>query len=80
MVKYETNMIFSCYIEMYHNFFFIPHTLQHVMHPKFSTQRRTLLRNQSEEMKILNISFPKLRIEPKTCRVYNCTLMPLCHD
>ena len=37
-------------------------------------------RHQTEEMKMLNISFCRLEIEPTTCRVYNHTLVPLHHD
>ena len=44
------------------------------------TQRHSLLQHQSEEMKILNISFPRVEIEPTISRVYSHTLVPLCHD
>ena len=33
-----------------------------------------------EEMKILNISFPRMEIDPTDCRVYNHALLPLRHD
>ena len=37
---------------------------------------------KSDEMKILNVSFSWLEIEPTTCRVYSqpCAPAPLCHD
>ena len=41
---------------------------------------RALFRHQSEKNKILNISFPRVGIEPTTYRVNSPTLMPLCHD
>ena len=44
------------------------------------TQRRALPRHQSEEIEILNISFPRMGIEHKTCRVFSHTLCPLRHD
>ena len=44
------------------------------------TQRRALSRHQSEEMKIVNISFPRVRIESTTCRIYSHTLVPLLND
>ena len=37
-------------------------------------QYRALLRHKSEEMKILNISFPRVGIELTTCHVYSHTL------
>ena len=37
-------------------------------------------RHRSEEMKILNISCPRVGIEPTTCRVYSDTLVPLLRD
>ena len=40
------------------------------------TQRRILLYYHSELMKILNITFPRVGIEPTTCHVYNRTLCP----
>ena len=43
------------------------------------TQRRTLTLCQSEEMEILNISFPRVEIVPTTFRVYSRTFMPLCY-
>ena len=43
-------------------------------------QRRVLSRYQGEEMKILNISFSRLRIEPTTCGAYGHTLAPLRHS
>ena len=39
-----------------------------------------LLRRQSEEAKILNISFPRAEIEPTTYRAHSHTLVPLPHD
>ena len=39
------------------------------------TQRRALPRPQSEELKILNISFPRVGIEPTKCRVVAVTLV-----
>ena len=41
------------------------------------THLRALSHHQSEEMNILNISFPKVGIEPTICRVYSRTLVPL---
>ena len=41
------------------------------------SQHRYLPRHQNKKIKILNISFPQVRIEPTTCRVYSYTLMPL---
>ena len=35
---------------------------------------------QSEEMKILNISFLPVGIQPTTCRVVSRTFVTLCHD
>ena len=44
-----------------------------------ATQRRALrIRRQSEEIKILSISFSRVEFEPTTCRVYNlCCDWPL---
>ena len=36
------------------------------------SQRRVLLQHQSEEMKILNISFPRVGIEPTTSQPPMC--------
>lgn len=36
--------------------------------------------DQSEEMKLLNISFPRVGIESTTRRVYSHTVVPLRHD
>ena len=44
------------------------------------TRRRALPRHQSEEMKMLNISFLPVGIEPTTSRVYSHTLVLLRHD
>ena len=44
------------------------------------TQSSALPRHQSEEMKILNISFTWVGIESITCPVYTPTLVPLRHD
>ena len=44
------------------------------------TQRRALSHNQRKEMEILNISFPRMGIEPTTCRVYSRMLVPLSND
>ena len=46
------------------------------------SQRTTLSRYQSEEMemKILNISLPRVVIEPITGRAYSSTLVPLRHN
>ena len=53
---------------------FVPHFLPKSGHCVLScgTQRRALSRHQSNEMKILNILFPLMVIEPTT--VYNNTL------
>ena len=39
------------------------------------TQRRALHRCQSEEMKILNISFARVGTEPILCRIYSHMIM-----
>ena len=44
------------------------------------TQRPVLARFQSEEMKLLNILFPRVGIEPTTRYTYSHTLVQLCHD
>ena len=44
------------------------------------TQRRDSPRYQCEEMKILNISFPRVEIESKSCRISSRTLVLLHHD
>ena len=41
------------------------------------THRRALSRYQSEEMKILSISVPRMGIEPTTCRVCSTTVPQL---
>ena len=38
------------------------------------TQRRSLPLQQSEELKIKNILFPRAEIKPTTCRVYSHTV------
>ena len=43
------------------------------------TQRRTLPRYQSEETKILCISFPRVEIEPTNRQVNSRTFVPLRH-
>ena len=48
--------------------------------PSSGTQRRALRRYQTEEMKIFNISIPRVGIELTTCRVYSRTLLPLRHN
>ena len=40
-------------------------------------QRRILPRYQSENMRVLNIQFPRAEIEPTTCRAYACVFLPL---
>ena len=42
--------------------------------------QRTHARHQSKEIKILYITFPRVRMEPTTCRVYIHTIVPLHHD
>ena len=37
-------------------------------------------RHQNEKTKILNISLPRVGIEPTTCHVYSHTLVSLRHD
>ena len=44
------------------------------------TQRRALPRHHSEKIIILNISFPRVGIEPTTYHGYSHTFVPLCHD
>ena len=39
-------------------------------------QRCTSPRYQREEMKILNILFPQVGMEPTACRIYRRTYMP----
>ena len=43
------------------------------------TQRRALFRKQSEDIKILNTSFPRAEIRPTTFRIYSYTLVALPH-
>ena len=43
-------------------------------------QHCALLGYQSKEMKILNILFPQVGIEPTTSRVYSRAFVPLRHD
>ena len=42
-----------------------------------TTQHRALPQHESEEIKTLNISFPRMRIERKTCRVASTTTILL---
>ena len=44
------------------------------------TQRRALPQQQSDEIKIFNISFPWVGIEATICRAYCHTLTPLSHN
>ena len=53
-----------------------PPKLLEALHSSFlsgGTQRRS--KNKSEEMKILNISSPRVGIEPTICRVYSHTVL-----
>ena len=43
-------------------------------------QRRALPRHQSEEIQILNISFPRVEMDLTTCRIYSHALVPLRRD
>ena len=54
--------------------------MRYVLIGIYIRQRRALPRYRSEEMKILNITFPRVGIEPTTSRVYSHTLVPLRHD
>ena len=40
-------------------------------------QRRAVPRCQTEEMRILNILFPRVEIKSETCRVFGLRLEPL---
>lgn len=44
------------------------------------TQYDVSHRHQREQTKILNIAYPRMRIESTIYRSYNHTLVPLCHD
>ena len=44
------------------------------------TQRRAMPQHHSEEIKLFNVLFPRVGIEPATSRVYSHILVPLRHD